>query len=147
MLLNPFFYDATTQSMRVSRVDSDHESVTEDTAVVGDQLITSGTLTVSDLDDGEGAFDNASTTFKDAGSTNGAALGQLTITSDGNWSYSVDNTLTEIQALGVTESITEIFTVGTADGAATRDITVTIQGANDPSAISEIGRASCRERV
>ena len=52
---------------------------------------TSGALTISDTDSGEGAF-NAETV---AGS-----YGSLTIDESGNWSYSADNTQSTIQSLG-----------------------------------------------
>ncbi|MFK0569931.1 VCBS domain-containing protein, partial [Endozoicomonas sp.] len=55
------------------------------------ELIATGTLTISDTDTGEASF-TADTVNGDYGS--------VTIAEDGNWSYSVDNSKAEIQALG-----------------------------------------------
>ncbi|MCZ8488314.1 VCBS domain-containing protein [Vibrio lentus] len=47
--------------------------------------------------------------FKPYGSTNAIPLGKLTITSDGEWTYTVDNDA--VQYLDINETVTEIYTV------------------------------------
>ncbi|TQP28640.1 VCBS domain-containing protein, partial [Vibrio cholerae] len=70
-------------------------AVTEDLNVVSGQLSDSGQLKISDVDgDDEVAFktDAASITASDG------ALGSLSITADGTWTYNVDNS--KVQYLG-----------------------------------------------
>ena len=116
--------------------DSDTGAVTEDDSddLSNGNLITSGTLTVNDVD-GDGAF-NTTATFTAAGSTNASALGALTIDASGNWSYSVDNSLAAVQGLDAGEQIVEVFTVATADGNDTQTVTITIHGTNDVATIT-----------
>ncbi|MGH1472631.1 MAG: VCBS domain-containing protein, partial [Cellvibrionaceae bacterium] len=107
------------------------EAVTEDAAgdLSGPDLVTSGTLTVTDAD-GDGAF-NTTPTFTNSTGNGGAQLGALTIDAAGNWSYAVDNTSPVVQGLDTGESLVETYTVVTADGNDTQTITITINGTND----------------
>ena len=84
-------------------------------------LVTVGTLTVTDPDTGQAAFQ--------AGSTAGS-YGTLTINAAGAWTYTASNGQAAIQSLGAGASLTETFTVRSADGTA-HVVTVTINGAND----------------
>ena len=111
-------------------------SVTEDLNVqVGDLLRVSESLTITDPDAGESLF---STTVVNGTSTavGGVFLGNLEITATGTWTYNVDNTDPQIQALGDGETIVETFTVSSLDGSATQLITVTINGVNDTAIVS-----------
>lgn len=94
--------------------------VTEDTATP--KLLTTGTLTVNDVDAGENKFNTTVT------SANGN-LGNLTITDAGAYTYSVDNN--KVQSLGANQTKLETFTVKSVDGTATKDIIVTVKGVND----------------
>jgi T1SS-143 domain-containing protein len=125
---------------RISLGDSgsDSGSVTEDVdtdpGTDGIQLTDSGSLTVTDADGGDTpAFDPQATSFNADGSTNADPLGELTIDADGNWNYAVDNGA--VQHLGDGDTVTEVYTVVTSDGQ-THEITITINGADDPSRIS-----------
>ncbi|TPH12265.1 retention module-containing protein, partial [Litorilituus lipolyticus] len=112
--------------------DTDVGSVTEDVAVnTEDQLTTSGHLTVTDVDTSDSpAFDPNTVTSTDT-------LGVLTIDAEGNWHYSIDNTLSAVQSLGEGDSFIETFTVFTIDGQS-HEITVTVNGTNDgPQAIDD----------
>ncbi|GHB25914.1 hypothetical protein GCM10009038_26280 [Salinicola rhizosphaerae] len=116
-------------------------SVTEDTAVSGGNLTTTGSLTVADADAGQSSFNTGSVAFTGAtGSTNGTttALGTLSISANGAWTYSVDNS--KVQYLDAGQSRVETYTVKSADGSATQTITVTINGTADTAVIS--GNAS-----
>ncbi|MBY7957026.1 VCBS domain-containing protein, partial [Vibrio fluvialis] len=116
--------------------DSAADSVTEDSAddLVGNNLVTTGSLTVTDAD-GDGAF-NTTPTFTSSTVEGGAQLGTLTIDAEGNWTYTVDNTNATVQGLNADETIVETYTVATADGKDTQTITITINGAADDSAIT-----------
>ena len=115
--------------------DSDTGSVTEDVDVDDESntLETTGSLTISDLDTSDNPAFNPSGAFKPSGSTNSIPLGTLTITSDGEWTYTVDNDA--VQYLDENETVTEIYTVSAADGT-TSEVTITINGADDPSEIT-----------
>ncbi|WP_226019672.1 VCBS domain-containing protein [Novosphingobium sp. FKTRR1] len=92
-------------------------------AVVEDTTLTaSGRLTVTDPDSGEDHF----TALGDVAGT----YGSLTLGSDGNWSYSLDNARPEVQQLRAGQSVTDSFSVTSADGTA-HVLSVTLTGTND----------------
>ena len=97
-------------------------TVQEDTT-----LLASGTLAITDADPGEAAFQTQAGTP--------GTYGSFSITTAGQWTYTLDNGNPLVQNLAQGDSRSETFTVKSIDGTET---TVTI---------TEIGRASCRERV
>ncbi|MFS1861673.1 VCBS domain-containing protein [Vibrio lentus] len=119
----------------VGEGDSDTGEVTEDVSVdlESNNLMTSGTLTITDVDANDVAAFESEGTFNPDGSTNDTALGMLTITDDGEWTYVVDNDL--VQYLDDDEFVTEVYTVTAIDGT-TSEVTITINGADDPSEIT-----------
>ncbi|CAK3790309.1 Cell surface protein [Vibrio crassostreae] len=119
----------------VGEGDSDTGEVTEDVDVdlESNNLITSGTLTITDVDDNDVAAFQPNGVFNPEGSTNETALGMLTITDDGEWTYVVDND--DVQYLDDNEFVTEVYTVTAIDGT-TSEVTITINGADDPSEIT-----------
>ena len=115
--------------------DRDVGDVTEDVDVSADsKLIDSGTLTFSDADIEDSENFQPSVAFSPA-ETGDTALGNLVIDIDGNWTYEVDNSA--VQYLGEGEQVIEVYTV-TLNGT-THDITITINGANDPTEIFPVG--------
>ncbi|MFJ1298311.1 retention module-containing protein, partial [Pseudomonadota bacterium AL_CKDN230030165-1A_HGKHYDSX7] len=90
-------------------------------------LLASGKLDVVDPDAGQ-------STFQAQGATKGA-YGTFAIDANGNWTYNLDNADNSVQALGAGKSLTETFSVKSADGT-TSQITVTIQGTNDVPKLS-----------
>ncbi|WP_123721860.1 beta strand repeat-containing protein, partial [Pseudomonas lini] len=86
-------------------------------------LTTAGTLTISDVDSPE--------TFQAQSGTAGAN-GTFAIDAAGNWSYTANSAF---DALNVGDSLTDTFTVLSADGTATA-VTVTINGSNDAAVLS-----------
>ncbi len=99
-------------------------SVTEDSGVDGSGMLNaSGTLTIADVDSGESSFQPQSNTA--------GTYGSFTVDANGNWHYSADNSQSAIQQLGAGESLSETFTVTSADGSKTQDVTVTVTGTND----------------
>ncbi|MEZ8787086.1 VCBS domain-containing protein [Vibrio splendidus] len=119
----------------VGEGDSDTGEVTEDVDVdqESNNLTTAGTLTITDVDDNDVAAFEPNGTFNPEGSTNDTALGMLTITDDGEWTYVVDND--NVQYLDDDEFVTEVYTVIAIDGT-TSEVTITINGADDPSEIT-----------
>ncbi|MGF1841689.1 VCBS domain-containing protein, partial [Vibrio clamense] len=118
----------------VGEGDSDEGSVTEDVDVtLADTLVSEGSLTISDVDANDNPEFNPNGVFTPTGSTNAAALGSLVIDADGDWTYTVDNNA--VQYLDEGESVTEIYTVSATDGTE-HVVTITINGAEDPSEIT-----------
>ncbi|WP_153161663.1 VCBS domain-containing protein [Zoogloea sp. 1C4] len=94
-------------------------SVKEDTPA---QSTTSGTLAITDPDAGEAAFQPQTNTA--------GTYGSFTIAADGAWSYTLDNTKPNVQALKEGETRTETFTVQSIDGTPTT-VTISVVGTND----------------
>lgn len=91
----------------------------------------SETLTVADVD----TLDTHTWTIVEGGN---ATYGVLTI-NDGVWEYTLDNSRDETQALGVGDTVTEIFTIQVDDGnggSAQQEVVITINGTNDEPVIS-----------
>ena len=98
--------------------------VTEDQA-----MLANGTLTVVDPDAGEAVFQVQSGTA--------GAYGNFSIDANGNWAYQLTgNNSAEVQALGNGDTLTETFTVKSADGSAMETVTVTIAGTNDAPVVT-----------
>ncbi|QWE03739.1 VCBS domain-containing protein [Polynucleobacter sp. JS-JIR-II-50] len=98
-----------------------------------------GTLTDTDVD-------NTANTFTAVGSatTSISGYGTYTIDSGGHWSYTLDDTNAAVQALNVSQTLTDTFTVATADGTQ-QVVTITINGANDAPVGSVITSLSASE--
>ncbi|MGO4402592.1 VCBS domain-containing protein, partial [Achromobacter sp. PAB15] len=95
----------------------DKGSVTEDGT-----LTTGGKLEVTDPDAGQAVFQTQ---------TNAAGKhGTFSIDADGKWNYTLTNNDPAVQGLGAGKTLTETFTVTTADGT-TGQVVVTIVGTND----------------
>ncbi|MFB2761808.1 VCBS domain-containing protein, partial [Shewanella xiamenensis] len=110
---------------------TDAGTVTEDT-----QLTTGGQLTVTDIDDQESAF---TAQAKTAGS-----YGSFTLAADGRWTYTLDNSLPAVQALGQNATLTDSLTVQSVDGT-THTITVTINGHDDGAVIAGVDSGTVTE--
>ncbi|WP_419789781.1 VCBS domain-containing protein [Shewanella xiamenensis] len=100
----------------------DSGTVTEDANLTAGQLETHGQLTISDPDAGQDHF-TAQTNV--AGS-----YGTFSLDADGQWRYSADNSQSAIQQLKAGETLTDSFTVTSADGT-NHAVTVTLTGSND----------------
>ena len=94
-------------------------TVKEDTPA---QTTAAGTLSIIDPDAGEAVFQPQ---------TNVAGLyGTFSVGTNGDWIYTINNSLPAVQALKETDSKLEVFTVKSADGTETT-VTVTVKGTND----------------
>ncbi|WP_407517348.1 VCBS domain-containing protein, partial [Acinetobacter baumannii] len=94
-------------------------AVTEDATVP----TASGKLIVTDVDTGEAEV-IAQSNVK-------GVYGTFNIEKDGNWTYTLDNSLAAVQALPAGSTVTDTLTVKSKDGTANQDIVVTITGTND----------------
>ncbi|WP_095131000.1 VCBS domain-containing protein [Pseudomonas sp. Irchel s3h14] len=119
--------DGTLTSVTVHITGSNDAAVLSSASVTLTEtnapLTTSGTLTISDVDSPE--------TFQAQSGTAGAN-GTFAIKTAGNWSYTANSAF---DALNVGDSLTDTFTVLSADGTATA-VTVTINGSNDAAVLS-----------
>ena len=132
-----------TETFAVASLDGTLSSITitvngtNDAAVIGGSaigsvtedglLVTGGALTVTDVDAGQASFV--------AQPASAGAYGSFTLGADGSWSYALNNALPTVQALGAGQTLTETFTVATADGT-TSSVVVTIHGTDDAPVIS-----------
>ncbi|MEZ5929548.1 MAG: type VI secretion system tube protein Hcp [Parvularculaceae bacterium] len=92
-----------------------------------DVLIAAGTLAVHDVDAGEAEF--AAPTAEDlAGDYGSFTFNPLT----GEWEYTLNNALAEVQALNAGDTLHDTLTVSSLDGTASQTIDVTITGADEP---------------
>ncbi|TKF95677.1 tandem-95 repeat protein [Vibrio lentus] len=120
---------------------------TNDKAIIGgtnsgavteeSQLQTSGTLTVTDVDTGEAHFSNT-----DIAGT----LGTLHLTDNGTWTYDLDNTNPQVQALGKGATATDTITVHSADGTP-HQVTITVNGTNDTAVIGGTSAGAVTEET
>jgi VCBS repeat-containing protein len=90
----------------------------------------SGTLTDTDVDDPANTF-----TVVNSPHASDHGYGSFTMTVDGHWTYTLDNSNPVVQALKACDTLTDTFTVTTIGGTP-QVVTVTIQGADDPAVIS-----------
>ncbi|CKH18454.1 RTX adhesin [Achromobacter xylosoxidans] len=105
-----------------SKPGDDKGTVQEDTT-----LTANGKLDIVDKDAGEATF-KPQTDFH-------GQYGTFSIDANGNWSFKLDNDAKAIQQLGAKESLTETFTVTSADGT-TGQVVITINGTNDAPTIT-----------
>ncbi|WZI66393.1 MAG: ExeM/NucH family extracellular endonuclease [Gloeotrichia echinulata IR180] len=97
-------------------------AVTEDAA----QNTVTGSLSVTDVD--------SPATFV-AQTNSSGTYGSFTISNNGNWSYSLNNSNSATNALTAGQTVNDTFTVQTADGTS-QTVTITVTGANDSAIIS-----------
>ena len=88
-----------------------------------------GTLTDTDVDNTPNTF-----TAIDTPKASTGGYGTFTMTTEGVWTYTLDNTNCKVQALNVCDKLTDCFTVTTIDGTP-QVVTITINGANDDAVI------------
>jgi len=109
-------------------------------AVEGIGGIANGTLTITDVDNGEAFFQEIA-----AGTEGDNGLGTFELTADGNWTFTLDNGNPAVQALANGQSTTETITVTSLDGSATQVIEVTINGTNDDPTVAAALTAAADE--
>ena len=138
-----------TDTFTVTTVDGTAQVVTVTITGTGDAAIISGTTTGSVIEAGGVAnatpgtptatgtltdtdVDNTPNTFTAVTSPTASAggYGTFTMTASGVWTYTLNNANSAVQALNVGDTLTDTFTVTTADGTA-QVVTITINGASD----------------
>ena len=103
--------------------------VQEDVGVSGGELKASGTISISDADQGEALFKTAVVAQADA-------LGTLTLAANGTYTYAVDNDA--VQALGADQTRIDSFRIESVDGTQ-KIVSFTVRGNNDgPTAVADI---------
>ncbi len=90
--------------------------------------VATGDLNSTDLDDPNDAW-------TDVNSPTVSGFGSYTLSAAGVWSYTLDNSNADVQALNVGQTLTDTFTATTVDGTE-QLVTITINGANDTAVIS-----------
>ncbi|MDP3815961.1 VCBS domain-containing protein, partial [Pseudomonas sp.] len=99
-------------------------------------LSDSGSLSISDADSGQASFQTTGITASPG------ALGSLSITSAGVWTYNVANA--DVQYLADGETKVETFSVLSADGTA-HDVVITLTGSNDAPTLNSALTAAANE--
>lgn len=99
-------------------------SVDEDTSSTA-----TGILLADDVDNPDNTFQVSS---------GNATYGSFSIDAAGNWTYTLDNTNTAVNALNDSDSLPDSFVVKSADGTE-HTVNITITGTNDASVISAVG--------
>ncbi|NVJ98598.1 MAG: DUF4347 domain-containing protein [Alphaproteobacteria bacterium] len=116
--------DGTTQDIVIT-IDGVNDAATIAGDLIGaineDGTTDTGTATVTDTDTGENTF-NADTID--------GANGTLVIAANGDWTYTIDNSDSDVQALAAGDTLDDTITIESADGTS-EDIVVTITGVND----------------
>ena len=135
-------FDGTTHDVTIT------VNGTNDPAVIGGTdtgsvkedvtLMASGALTVSDVDTGQSSFQ--------AETNVAGTYGTFSLDTAGNWTYDLNNAAANVQALGAGDHPTDIFQVMSFDGT-THDVTITVNGTNDPAVIGGTDTGSVKEDV
>ncbi|MEN3147477.1 DUF5801 repeats-in-toxin domain-containing protein [Neorhizobium sp. IRAMC:178] len=102
-------------------------AVTEATSANAGTPTVTGDLNSTDVDGTNDAWTAVTTA---TASTNG--YGTYTMDATGHWSYTVDNTKATVNSLNNGGTLTDKFTVMTADGTP-KEVLITINGATDPA--------------
>ena len=103
----------------------------------GATAVASGKLTVTDVDLGESLV---KTDNEQSGE-----YGKFSISSDGAWTYVLNNKSSDLQSLSAGETVTEKFVVASKDGSASQNVIVTVTGANDVARIEGDARGTLTE--
>ncbi len=97
--------------------------VTSGTVSEDDVLTSYGQLSIIDADAGQSQFQPQPNFV--------SLFGTFTVDADGNWTYALDNTDTEVQALENGETLNDSFTVLSADGSKSQVIEIIINGLSE----------------
>ena len=131
-------FDGSTQVVTITINGAEDAAVIGGTAVgtvaEDGSLIASNALTITDVDSSDNpiSFNDVVPTLGDNG------YGNFEITGN-SWTFTLDNTNAAVQALDVTESLTDTFTFTATDGS-TQVVIVTITGTEDaPTVDNAIG--------
>ena len=97
-------------------------------ATEDDNTQVTGSLAITDEDTGEAVF---------AVQTNTAgSYGAFNLTTSGDWTYDLDNSKAEVQALANGATLTDSFIAVSSDGSSSKVVTITISGVNGVASIT-----------
>ena len=144
-----------TDSFRIETSDESTATISITVMGTNDAAVISGTLTGSVIEDGtsEQTTATGTVTLTDVDGTNAVRqnsnivgiYGTLAITSsDGKWTYTLDNTLPATNALAEGATATDTLTILAADGTE-GTLTITVTGAGDPGLIEGTLRGAVTE--
>jgi VCBS repeat-containing protein len=108
----------------------DANAITEDSTSVTGNVLTSAGASAGDVAD----IQNVDTPITVTAQTITGSYGTLTLNSDGTYTYALDNTNGDVQALNDGQSLTETFnyTISDSDGdSSNADLVITINGVTD----------------
>ncbi len=148
----------STGTLTVTIVDdvptarADTNSVTEDTAVTGGNLVATGNVvtandtlgadvTLTPVSGVKAGTDTSTDATTNVGSAVVGTYGSVTINSDGTYTYTANNSDVRIQHLANGETLTDsfVYTLKDADGdTSTTTLTITINGTNDAPTITPV---------
>src|SRR5207247_1587732 len=103
--------------------------------------LATGALSDTDIDNPANTFQ--AVTLPEASD---GGYGSYTVDASGHWSYTLDDDNSAVQALNIGDSLSDSFTVHTADGTA-QGVSVTIHGANDAAAIGGVSTGEVTKNV
>ena len=107
------------------------------TSTEDDATQVTGALSITDDDIGEAIF-IAQTNFA-------GTYGAFNLATSGNWTYDLDNTSPNVQALADGATLTDSFTATSADGTNSQVVTVTITGINGVATITGTSTGAATE--
>ncbi|MCL1060517.1 VCBS domain-containing protein, partial [Shewanella gelidimarina] len=136
LITNVFGFSPQTAYMPSPDIEGATQvSLREDFNLKGGLLFVDGALAISDLDAGQNQFN--------ADHLQGQ-YGELSINSNGHWTYTANNSSPQIQGLKTGEVITDTLLVHSVDGTEQK-ITITINGNDDKAVIAGVSTASLTE--
>ena len=132
----------TALSSQVGNINDAPDAGSDQTgALTEDASTTTATGTVSASDP-----DTTDTLSYTPSSTSGT-YGSFAVTSDGDWTYTLDNDDSDTTSLDAGDSVTEQYTITVSDGSLsdTMTVTITITGANDAPTITSTAVTGANE--
>jgi VCBS repeat-containing protein len=125
--------DTSTASITITVVGQNDgatiSGVSTGSAVEDNGTVVGGTVTVSDVDNGEAIFQTPN-------GLNGT-YGSFTFNANsGAWAYDLNDAAANVQALRAGETVQDRITVTSLDGTASQQILVTITGTNDAPVVA-----------
>ena len=132
----------TALSSQVGNINDAPDAGSDQTgALTEDASTTTATGTVSASDP-----DTTDTLSYTPSSTSGT-YGSFAVTSDGDWTYTLDNDDSDTTSLDTGDSVTEQYTITVSDGSLsdTMTVTITITGANDAPTITSTAVTGANE--
>src|SRR5204863_401901 len=102
-------------------------------------VMTSGTLTIADVDQNQSGF------VAQGGTAGSNGFGAFNLDAAGHWTYAANDAQAAIQQLGIGQTLTDSFTATSLDGTKTQLVTVTMPGTIDVPVITSTITPSINE--